>query len=105
MKQIKLKGSQRKYLRGLAHHLKPGAFVGQKGITESFLNEVNQGLAANELIKVKFVEYKEKKAKTALSLDIEARTESILVGIIGHIAIYYKEHADPEKRSIVIPKK
>ncbi|MEA1968206.1 MAG: YhbY family RNA-binding protein [Thermodesulfobacteriota bacterium] len=98
-----LKGSQRKYLRGLAHNLKPSAFVGQKGLTDALVNEVNQGLDASELIKVKFVDYKEKGVKTALAIEIAEATKSHLAGLIGHIAIYYREHKDFEKRVITIP--
>jgi len=98
-----LKGSQRKYLRGLAHNLKPSAFVGQKGLTDALVNEVNIGLDASELIKVKFVDYKEKSVKNALALEIAEASKSHLAGLIGHIAIYYREHEDPEKREITIP--
>ena len=63
---IQLKGSQRKYLRGLAHKLNPSAFVGQKGLTPSLVEEIDQALEAAELIKVKFVEHKDKETKTAL---------------------------------------
>ena len=34
-----LKGSQKKYLRGLAHKLNPSAFIGHKGITENLIEE------------------------------------------------------------------
>ncbi|MFO7749680.1 MAG: YhbY family RNA-binding protein [Desulfobacteraceae bacterium] len=98
-----LKGSQRKYLRGLAHNLKPSAFVGQKGLTDALVNEVNSGLDASELIKLKFVDYKEKSVKNALALEIAEASRSHLAGLIGHIAIYYREHADPDKRKIAIP--
>ena len=98
-----LKGSQRKYLRGLAHGLNPAAFVGQKGLTDALVTEVNEGLEAAELIKVKFVDYKEKSTKTALAEEIARRTDSHLAGLIGHVAIYYREHRDPEKRNIKIP--
>jgi len=98
-----LKGSQRKYLRGLAHGLNPAAFVGQKGLTDALVSEVNQGLDAAELIKVKFVDNKEKETKTALAQEIAQRTQSHLAGLIGHVAIYYREHRESEKRTIRIP--
>ncbi len=98
-----LKGSQRKYLRGLAHGLNPAAFVGQKGLTDALVSEINQGLDAAELIKVKFVDNKEKETKTALAQEIAQRTQSHLAGLIGHVAIYYREHREPEKRTIRIP--
>lgn len=98
-----LRGSQRKYLRGLAHDIKPSAFVGQKGVTDALVNEINEALDASELIKVKFVDYKEKTVKTSLAQEIEAATASHLAGLIGHVAIYYREHKNPEKRVIKIP--
>ena len=98
-----LNGSQRKYLRGLAHGLNPAAFVGQKGVTDALVKEINEGLDAAELIKVKFVDNKEKNAKTALAREIAQRTGSHLAGLIGHVAIYYRKHRDPEKRQIRIP--
>lgn len=98
-----LKGSQRKYLRGLAHDIKPSAFVGQKGLTDALIHEIDEALDASELIKVKFVDYKEKGVKTALAQEIEALTSSHLAGLIGHVAIYYREHKNMEKRIIKIP--
>ncbi|MBF0200139.1 MAG: YhbY family RNA-binding protein [Desulfamplus sp.] len=98
-----LKGSQRKYLRGIAHDLNPAAFVGQKGITSSLIKEIDEALNAGELIKVKFVDFKEKSVKTAMAVDIAEKTLSHLAGLIGHVAIYYREHQDEKRRRIVLP--
>lgn len=99
----KLKGSQKQYLKGLTHDLKPAAFVGQKGVTTALINEVNEGLDANEVIKVKFVDFKEKDMKNILAMEIAEKTDSFLTGMIGHVAIYYREHRNAEKRRIIIP--
>ena len=96
-----LQGSIRTYLRGLAHHLKPVIQVGKSGITESFLEAVNQALDAHELIKIKFNYFKEK--KKTLAREIEEKTQSEMVGMIGNITIFYREHHDREKRKIQIP--
>ncbi|MGD9730959.1 MAG: YhbY family RNA-binding protein [Desulfamplus sp.] len=98
-----LKGAQKKYLRGLAHGLNPAAFVGQKGVTTALINEINEGLEANELIKVKFIDFKEKDIKKSLAAEIALQTNSYLTGIIGHVAIYYRENRDVQKRRITIP--
>ena len=100
-----LKGSQRKYLRGVAHKYRPAAFVGQKGLTPSLIKEINEALEACELIKVKFIDYKEKKVKTEMAQEIALQTSSHLAGLIGHVAIYYRENREPEKRFITIPEK
>lgn len=99
-----LKGFQKKYLRGLAHSLKPVVFIGQKGITDSLEASVNEALDAHELIKIKFIEFKEKKQKEEVSAEIIERTGSVLAGIIGHMAIIYRPHKEKKKRNIKIPK-
>ena len=101
----KLKGFQRKYLRSLAHNMKPIVLIGQKGITESVVTSVNESLNKHELIKIKFVEFKEKTQKKEISGIIEKKTLSEMVGMIGHIAIFYRQNPDPEKRNIALPKK
>ncbi len=98
-----LKGSQRKYLRGLAHKLNPSAYIGQKGITETLIKEIEQALDATELIKIKFNDYKEKDVKTALTEEISKATKSHVAGMIGHVAILYRQHSDKTKRKIKLP--
>ncbi|THB79999.1 MAG: ribosome assembly RNA-binding protein YhbY [Desulfobacteraceae bacterium] len=99
-----LKGSQRKFLRGLAHNLNPAAYVGQKGITEQLIEEINQALDASELIKVKFVDYKDKDVKKALSDEITKAVNAHLAGMVGHVIILYRQHKDTAKRLIKLPK-
>lgn len=98
-----LKGSQRKYLRGLAHKLNPSAFVGQKGITETLIDEIDQALEASELIKLKFIEFKQKDQKNELLDQVVSATQSHLAGMVGHVAILYRQNKDPEKRMITLP--
>lgn len=98
-----LQGFQRKYLRGLAHAIKPVVFVGQKGVTDTMVLSMEEALNNHELIKVKFMDFKDKEAKQTLSEELQARTNSCLAGIIGHMAIFYRTHKDPKKRQIVVP--
>lgn len=99
----KLKGYQKTYLKGLAHSAKPLAYVGQKGLSSSVSQAIDASLAAHELIKVKFVDFKEKGQKEEIAAAIEQETTAELVAIIGHVAIFYREQQDPEKRRIEIP--
>jgi RNA-binding protein len=101
----KLEGFQRKYLRGLAHRLKPVVWVGQKGLTVEVLESANAALETHELIKVKFQEAKGKEDKTELSKLLEQKTGSEIVGTIGHTVMVYRQQDDPEKRKIRLPKK
>lgn len=96
-----LKGSDRKYLRGLAHALDPLVYVGKQGVTDALIGAVNEALDSHELIKVKFNDHKDEKKE--LSAEIEQRTESNVVGLIGNVAILYREQPDEEKRRIRLP--
>jgi RNA-binding protein len=98
-----LKGYQKKYLRGLAHGLKPVVQIGREGVTEGVIRAVDEGLFRHELIKIKFNELKEKDQKEAITGEIAARTGSEPVGMIGHTALLYRRQADPEKRKIAVP--
>ena len=98
-----LKGFQKKYLRGLAHPLRPVVIVGRQGITDALLKSVEQALSDHELIKIKFNEFKEKNQKTDLIAQIEEATGCRLAGMIGHTAICFRRHPDPEKRTIQLP--
>lgn len=94
---------QSKHLRGLAHGLKPVVFIGQKGITPSVLESIREALSSHELIKVKFLEFKDRESKAQLTVEIERRTDCCRVGLLGHIAIFYRPHPDPEKRKVTLP--
>ena len=100
-----LKGFQKKYLRGRAHKLKPTVFIGQKGITENIIRSTDEALKAHELIKVKFIDFKEKRQKAELSEILSERANCQAVGMIGHVGIFYRQHEDPDKRKIELPTK
>ena len=101
----KLKGYQKKYLKGLAHGMNPLVFVGQKGLSSSVIKAVDESLEKHELIKLKFIDFKEKGQKEEIATAIEKETASELVGMVGHIAIFYRQQKDPEKRKINVPKR
>ena len=101
----RLEGFQRKYLRGIAHNLKPLITIGQKGFTAEVQQSTDQALNDHELIKVKFNDFKEKEHKTEICDHLEKSTDSVMVGTIGHTAIFYRQQKDPEKRKISLPKR
>ena len=101
----KLEGFQRKYLRGLAHAKKPVVFIGQKGFTLDVRRSLDEAFNRHELIKVKFNNFKEKVQKAEICDLIEAETGAAAVGVIGHIAIFFRPQKDPEKRKISVPQR
>ncbi len=103
-KMAPLTGYQKKYLRGLAHSLKPVVMVGQKGTTDTLFKSIDTALTDHELVKIRFIEYKERKLKDPIIAEMTAQTDAELAGTIGHTAILYRPHPDPDKRKIVLPK-
>ena len=101
----KLEGFQRKYLRGIAHNLKPLITIGQKGFTSEVQRSADQAFHDHELIKVKFNDFKEKEQNTEICDRLEKNTDSVMVGMIGHTAIFYRQQKDPEKRRISLPQR
>ena len=101
----KLKGFQKKYLRGLAHNLNPIVIIGQKGLTDMVFSTLDEAFDAHELIKLKFNDFKEKEQKKSLASTIEQQTNCEMVGMVGHTAVFYRPHSQPEKRKIRLPEK
>jgi len=97
----KLTSAQKKFLKGKAHPLEPVVMVGKNGVTDNLIKLTKDSLAAHELIKVRFVEFKEE--KRGLAQEIAKRTKSVTVGMIGHVLILYRQNPDQEKRRIELP--
>jgi len=98
-----LSSQQKKFLRSLAHPLKPLVLVGKNGLTEKVLSSVEAALARHELIKVKFLEHKEREAKLRIAETICRQLRCFRAGMIGHTAILFRQAAEPSRRKIKLP--
>ncbi|MBA3468301.1 MAG: ribosome assembly RNA-binding protein YhbY [Herpetosiphonaceae bacterium] len=98
---LNLNSGQRQYLRRLAHDLRPVVQIGKQGLTAAVIAAVDTALTAHELIKVKFGEFKDE--KSALADQLTEATDSALVGLVGNVAILFREHPEPTERQIVLP--
>lgn len=96
-----LNSAEKKYLRGLAHHLKPLVQIGKNGLTVEVISQIDQCLLDHELFKIKFNDFQEEKKKLAAA--IEGKTGCRLAGMIGNVAILFRQHPDEEKRKIFLP--
>jgi len=96
-----LTGAQKKYLRGLAHHLEAVVKVGKSGVTGPVLEEIDKALADHELIKVRLVAPQGRKRE--LAAEVAGRSGSALIGLVGNVVTLYLRQPDPEKRKIEIP--
>ncbi len=72
-------------------------------MTPALANAVNQALADHELIKIKFNDCKERELKKNLAAGLQARCDCQMVGLIGHVGIFYRRQPDPDKQRIVLP--
>jgi len=96
-----LKSSQIRYLRGLAHPLKPVLLMGGKGVTPGVLKELEQALDDHELIKVRLTG-EDRAARTAELAKLVESSHAETVQTIGHIAVLYRRNE--EKPGIALPK-
>lgn len=95
---IELTSKQRKNLEKLAHDLQPIVIVGGAGVTDGVISMVDNSLAAHELIKVKFNEYKDEIRD--LTTELCEKTDANLVRIIGFTVILFREAEEEENRKI-----
>ncbi len=49
----RLTNNQKKYLRKLAHDLNPVVMIGQQGLSEAVLSELDSTMKKHELVKIK----------------------------------------------------
>jgi RNA-binding protein len=88
------------HLRGLAQSLSPVVMVGNNGLTEKVLNEIEVSLKAHELIKIK-VFGDDRNARVQMLEEICQKTSAIPVHHIGKQLVIYR---GAEKTKILLPK-
>jgi RNA-binding protein len=96
-----LNSDQIRSLKKLAHHLKPVVMIGQHGLTDSVINEIDLSLDHHELIKIKLAGA-DKSDRDALSAAIIERVSAELVQVIGRTAIFYRANPNKKKNRIII---
>jgi len=99
--EVMLTGAARTYLRGRAHGLKPAVHLGKEGLTDGVAASIDASLRAHELVKVRLAAGRDDRKELASA--IEQRLECECVGLVGRMAILYRQHEDPEKRKIRLP--
>ncbi|NIG87955.1 ribosome assembly RNA-binding protein YhbY [Serratia symbiotica] len=95
-----LNSEQKQHLKGLAHPLKPVVMLGNHGLTEGVLAEIEQALEHHELIKVK-IAAEDRETKTLIADAIVRETGACNVQVIGNTLILYRPS---KERKINIPR-
>jgi RNA-binding protein len=97
---MSLSEKQKKYLRRLAHPLHPIVMLGNAGLSEGVLLELERALTDHELVKVS-ARMGDREARDAAFASLSQRTSSELVQRVGHVGIYYRQNGKSAK--IIIP--
>jgi len=82
------------FLRKSCHHIKPIVSVGNAGLTENVMSEIELALEHHELVKLKLAGNSEE--RKSYSDTIVKKTGAVLVQSIGHTASFYREADKPK---------
>ncbi len=97
---MNLSESQKKFLRGRGHQLKPVVTVGDAGLSDSVMQEFNSTISHHELIKVR-VRAGSRESRDALIDELCREGTSILIQRIGNVALIYR--TNPDEPRIKLP--
>jgi RNA-binding protein len=95
---VGLQGYQRRFLRGLAHGLRPVVQIGESGVSAGVARALDTALSDHELVKVRLREPEDKKV---MAQQLAAVSHAELCGLVGHTVILYRRH--PESPKIELP--
>ena len=93
--------AERQSLKGRAHALDPVVIVGEAGLTDGVLAEIDRSLSAHELIKVR-VSGDDRDARLAIRDRVAEALGAATVQTIGKLCVFYRpkppEEAAPLRR-------
>jgi putative YhbY family RNA-binding protein len=94
---VTLSARDRSRLKARAHALEPTVTIGQDGLTDAVLREIERALAAHELIKVRGSGGDRVERRQVLHTICE-RTDAAPVQQIGRIFVIWRPRAEPPDR-------
>jgi RNA-binding protein len=86
---MNLSESNKRFLRGRGHALKPVIMVGDAGLSESLLAEYELTLDHHELIKVR-VRAGDREVRDDIIKELCSRSAAVLIQRIGNVALLYR---------------
>jgi RNA-binding protein len=96
-----LNNRQVRYLRGLAHPLRPTVMIGNKGLTDAVVAELELALTHHELVKVQ-IAGDDREQRAGFAEELVRRSGAEPVQKIGKIVCLYRRN--PESPGIELPK-
>lgn len=91
---MELTDAQKKRLKGLAHSLHPIVLIGQNGLKDTILVEIDQALEYHQLVKIKINAGDRDLRDQILEKILEHTSEAILIQKIGNTAVLYQRNPD-----------
>ena len=80
----------KKKLRARCHSLKPVVIIGQTGITDAVIREIDASLEHHELLKIR-VNAADRSERKSFLEQISQKTNSDLIANVGHTACFYRK--------------
>jgi RNA-binding protein len=90
---LRMTGKQRRFLRGLGHHLDPIVQVGKEGLTEGLVAALDAALLQHELVKIKLGEAAGSD-REALGAALAESAGGELVQVLGRTVLVYRRRVD-----------
>jgi len=87
--------SQIKFLRGIGHNINPMLMVGQNGITESVMEELEKTLEHHEILKIK-LGVGDRTVRQEIIQHILQKTGAELVQSIGKTCLIYRKSEESD---------
>lgn len=99
MTNQRISNDEKKRLRGIGHHLEPVVMIGEKGLSEGVIAEVDRALTDHELIKIKV--NGEREERQAMIQALIEHTQAVAIQIIGKTVLLLRKNpkgsgADPK---------
>ncbi len=91
----KLNSKQISYLRALGHALNPVVMIGNNGLSDTVLREIDVSLNAHELIKIK-VQSDERELRIQMLQEICEKLSAVAVQHIGKQLVIYRRADKPQ---------
>lgn len=87
-----------KQLRHRAQLLKPIIWIGQRGLHTTLINEVDQALAAHQLIKIKLPALA-RTARLEMQSTLSAAVGAQIISLVGRASVLYRARVDNQHHS------
>ena len=90
---MRLTNIKKKELRKKAYSLKPVVIIGQRGLADTVIDEIDVALNTHELIKIR-IRGADKKVRSEQCLKIEQKLDAEIIKKIGFIVVLFRSKPD-----------